>query len=171
MTSDNSIIYCDDDSLSQIKFKPQVHQKKQNHSADGTRSQLEEAVHPDSTQEKIELVKRIQQIKTKPTFEMEPEEIDLIFETEKKELELLNEKIDFDHFATLPEATQRKIPFYEAKKQLQPPINRDVQLWFTRSDINQISITRAKLGYGFATIPGSPKGLNSVLSSFLLYHF
>jgi hypothetical protein len=60
--------------------------------------------------------------------------------------------------------------------QARPTMNKTLQLWFTRSDINQLSINRAKLGYGFATIPGSAKGnlvylLKSLIAIHIIYVF
>jgi hypothetical protein len=162
---DNSIIYCDEDGFNQIKIKPRVYQKKQPlpsvNRVDSNLDQQNTEQAANLTQEKIDLAKRIQLVKAKPTFELQPEEIDLIFEMEQRELELLNEKIDYDHFESRPEEVQQRIPFLAAKKQSRPQIDKSLQLWFTRSDINHLSITRAKLGYGFATVPGSAKGILS----------
>lgn len=158
---DNSILYCDESSFNQIKLKPQVNRKQQepmySHRIDSNLSTIvnESLTNLNSHQEKLELVKKI---KTKPTFELKPEEIDLLYEIEQREQEMMNEKIDYDHFESRPQDLQRHIPFLAAKTQTRSPINKTLQLWFTRSDINQLSITRAKIGYGFATVPGSAKG-------------
>lgn len=162
---DNSIIYCDESGFNQIRIKPRVQQKKQLlpyvNRIDSNLDQInvEQTMDSNSTQEKLELAKRIQLVKAKPTFELQLEEIDLLFEMEQREL-LLNEKIDDDHFKSKPKEVQKRIPFLATKRQLRPPIDKPLQLWFTRSDIHQLSIIRAKLGYGFALSPGSAKGFD-----------
>jgi hypothetical protein len=147
--NDNSIIYCGQDGFRQVVCKPPIVAKERK-----KKSKLKgEEKERDLKQEKIDMAKQLKMAKSKPTFELQPEYIDLIFEMEQKEMELLNEKIDRDHFEVRPADLQRKIPFRSIRQDV-PKINKEVQLWFTRSDINQLSLARAKRGYGFATVPG-----------------
>ncbi|KAI6176496.1 WD repeat-containing protein mio [Aphelenchoides bicaudatus] len=160
---DNSIIYSDGSGFNQIKIKPRMQQKKQlipyANRSDNNFDQLNAEQTLAIKQEKLELLNKLHLVKAKPTFELKPEEIDLLFELEQRETGFLNEKIDYDHFESKPEEVQRHIPFLSNKKPIQPPVNKSLQLWFTRSDITMIAVTRAKLGYGFATTPGSAKAL------------
>lgn len=156
---DNSILYCDDVGLNQIKRKPQIHQTPLNtHHSNSVGLTNDRLLNSESAHEKLKLAEQIKLVKAKPTFELKPEEIDLLFEIEQREIEIRNEKIDYDHFEKRLEDVQKHIPFSASKVQNRVPIDRNLQSWFTRSDMIQLSITRAKTGYGFATVPGSAKG-------------
>jgi hypothetical protein len=158
---DNSIIYCDNDGLNQIRRKPQIHKAFENAiniDSNSVGVSNKPFLNAESSQEKFKLTEQIKLVKAKPTFELKPEEIDYLFEIEQREIELRNEQIDYDHFEKRLEDVQKHIPFPASKNHNRVPVDRDLQSWFTRSDMNQLSITRAKLGYGFATVPGSAKG-------------
>jgi hypothetical protein len=113
---DNSILYCDDSGFNQLRLKPQLHRKQQTHPLYAHRidSNLGPVIggpfaNVDSKQERLDLTKQIKLVKSKPTFELKPEEIDLLFEMEQRELELLNEKIDYDHFETRTEDVNKHL--------------------------------------------------------------
>ncbi|KAI6212237.1 Zinc-ribbon-16 domain-containing protein [Aphelenchoides fujianensis] len=151
--ADGSIVYCGEEEFQQFRVKHPIalREKKE------TGFPLAES--GELPKEKAEeLAKRLKIARAKPTFELEPEEIDLIFEMEQRERDLINEKIDRNHFEAPIEDVQRRIPFLRQHQQT-VALNKQLQLWFSRSDINQLSLLRAKRGYGFATVPGSAKAI------------
>ncbi|KAI6214630.1 hypothetical protein M3Y94_00291200 [Aphelenchoides besseyi] len=164
---DGSIVCCNEDGFSQLHAKTTIAVKEApkttNYFLDHENNdeklvgQLVRA--GEVSKEKMEeLTRRLKIARSKPTFELEPEEIDLIFEMEQREREMLNEKIDRNHFEAPPEEAQRRIPFLKYNNQA-PKVNKELQLWFTRSDINKLSLLRAKRGYGFATACGSASAI------------
>ena len=109
-----------------------------------------------------ETLRRLKAARARPTFELAAEELDRIYELQQQQrtTERCERRFDRGHFDAQPTEAQQRVPFATT---LAPErrllANQMLQVWFTRSDVDRLSIARAMRGYGFATVPGSAQGL------------